>query len=82
MPGTKATTFGSFKVNGDTTVSVQSYDDLEDTIHELHDNLWIMANSVGAEEPLQAKQQLSEIEKQFNALKEYVEGLPEPKAKP
>ncbi len=68
----------SMRPNGENLITLESYDDVEDSIHEIHDDMWIMANSVGANEPLQAKQQWAEIMTKINALGTYIQALKDP----
>lgn len=71
----------SMKVN-DTPKVLESYDDVEDSIAEMHDELWKVADCIQANEPLQAKQQLEVCKAHWNAVTAFVQALPDPEDEP
>lgn len=62
----------SLRTDGTVAFEVNSYDDLEDSIHELADELWKAADAVASNEPLAAKQFLEDATHKWNALSQYI----------
>lgn len=67
----------SYRVDGASQFSVNSYEDLEDAIAELHDELWKAADAVQSVEPLAAKQFLQDAKAKWDALSTYISNMPE-----
>jgi hypothetical protein len=61
----------TFEVN-----TVERLMDIENTVHELHDDMLKLADEIESNEPLQARQSMDVVEVKIAALREYVNALP------
>lgn len=50
--------------------------DVENTVHELHDDMLKLADEIESNEPLQARQSMDIVEAKIAALREYINTLP------